>query len=164
MINILTERLNQDQTFREALLDSVGIPIFEATRDKEWGCGLNPSLAKNTKSEYYAGKNLLGKCLMAVREKYINESKSTEDEALQKARTTYRKLMDSKKSDINDTNTDKRKGQKHKLTPESNNSETRNTKNMRRTQSVENMVEKLKDRGFNVLRDEVDSEGEMVME
>ena len=68
MTGILIEKYKQNETFRNAIHETEDKKLFEATKDREWGCGLPLSLAKNTKSSYFPGKNLLGEAMTIVRD------------------------------------------------------------------------------------------------
>lgn len=46
-----------------------------AVNDKIWGIGLSMKDINRLNTKSWKGQNLLGKCLMAVREKLSNENK-----------------------------------------------------------------------------------------
>ena len=53
--------------FGNALKETAGFILAEATSDQIWGTGLPPDLTKVTKPEYWPGKNILGALLMEVK-------------------------------------------------------------------------------------------------
>ena len=78
MMGILQKKAEQCLEFRTALIDSKDKMIYEATRDRIWGCGLTADLAEQTKAEYYPGTNLQGEALMMVREHILEEERKKE--------------------------------------------------------------------------------------
>ena len=74
MVEGLYEKFNQNPQLKNALLDTVGTRMVEASPfDRIWGIGLTASdpLAQN--EETWLGQNLLGKVLDEVREKLSSE-------------------------------------------------------------------------------------------
>ena len=57
---------------KAVLLDSK-VVLAEATSDKFWGTGLNPEMTRTTLSDYWPGKNNLGKVLVRIWEDFIND-------------------------------------------------------------------------------------------
>ena len=57
---------------KAVLLDSKAV-LAEATSDKFWGSGLNPEMTRTTLSDYWPGKNNLGKVLVRIWEDFIND-------------------------------------------------------------------------------------------
>ena len=60
---------------KQALLNSK-VVLAEATTNPFWGSGLLPKLTKHTLSDYWPGKNNMGKILVQLREDISNESMS----------------------------------------------------------------------------------------
>lgn len=67
-------KFTQNEELREILLDTGNAKLYEASPyDKIWGIGLSKRDALKTPKKYYA-RNLLGKCLMKLREELREES------------------------------------------------------------------------------------------
>ena len=58
---------------KASLLDSKVI-VAEATSDKFWGSGMNPEMTRTTLSDYWPGKNNLGKILMQIHEDFLDDA------------------------------------------------------------------------------------------
>lgn len=60
-----------DKDLKQKLLSTGDKKLYEASKyDKIWGIGYSPEDAIDTDEKYF-GQNLLGKCLMDVRKKYM---------------------------------------------------------------------------------------------
>ncbi len=52
--------------YAKAILLDSKVVLAEATSDKFWGSGLNPKMTRTTLSDYWPGKNNLGKVLVRI--------------------------------------------------------------------------------------------------
>ena len=74
MKNGLIYKFSQNEKLKKKLLNTKNKIIYESSFfDKKWGIGFSVENAKNTNKELF-GENLLGKCLMEVRE-LLNDKK-----------------------------------------------------------------------------------------
>ena len=74
MKEILTSKINQCISFKEALLNSGSkILVFPKVGDHFWGTGLNLDLSAHTKIGSWPGSNQYGSILMALREQMPSE-------------------------------------------------------------------------------------------
>ena len=65
MKDILLAKANSCDIFKQTLIATNSNKIVEATNNLYWGCGLTPDLAATTDSNFYKGKNTLGKILVS---------------------------------------------------------------------------------------------------
>ncbi len=69
MLSICKASANQDDAYRQAIIDTKNKTIVEAMNgDLEWASGMNWYATKHTRSDRFPGKNKLGNVLMEVRE------------------------------------------------------------------------------------------------
>lgn len=66
-------KFSQNENLKNALLDTNPIIAEASPYDKIWGIGMLESHPDSTNPSKWKGQNLLGKCLMRVREKIIND-------------------------------------------------------------------------------------------
>ena len=66
MENALKLKWNSCAKFRQALMQTSGMTIAEATQDTFWGVGVAPNLAHETRSSKFIGDNHLGRLLMGI--------------------------------------------------------------------------------------------------
>lgn len=72
MYDGLILKFSQNEDLKNKLLDTKNKKLYEASKyDKIWGIGFYPNVAVSTPKEKF-GINLLGKCLMDVREELKN--------------------------------------------------------------------------------------------
>ncbi len=64
---------------KSALMNSK-VVIAEATSDKIWGSGLNPEMTRTTLSDYWPGKNNLGKILVRICKDFVNGDMTAKQE------------------------------------------------------------------------------------
>lgn len=65
--------------FRNALFESAGYMLAEATRNTYWASGLNPEMTEVTKPQYWPGKNVFGSILMKLRQELREQSQVAVD-------------------------------------------------------------------------------------
>lgn len=74
--NGLYAKFSQNNDLKKKLLDTGKAVLAEcAVNDKIWGIGLSMKDINRLNTKSWKGQNLLGKCLMTVREKLSNENK-----------------------------------------------------------------------------------------
>ena len=74
--NGLYAKFSQNDDLKKKLLDTGKAVLVEcAVNDKIWGIGLSMKDINRLNTKSWKGQNLLGKCLMTVREKLSNENK-----------------------------------------------------------------------------------------
>ena len=66
-------KFSQNENLKKALLDTNSIIAEASPYDKIWGIGMAKSHPDSTNLSKWKGQNLLGKCLMNVREKIKND-------------------------------------------------------------------------------------------
>ena len=71
MENALKLKWNSCAKFRQALMQTSGMTIAEATQDTFWGVGVAPNLAQETRCSKFIGDNHLGRLLMGIRDYVI---------------------------------------------------------------------------------------------
>ncbi len=71
MENIITEKLQQCEVFREALRETGQKLLAHSVPDKFWGSGLSDNLTLNTDPKHWPGSNEMGNLLMKVRDTYF---------------------------------------------------------------------------------------------
>ena len=71
MYKVLKVKAEQISPFINALIDSGSSPLYEATSDKYWGCGVDLKFAKTTKPTAYPGENVLGLMLEKIRDDFL---------------------------------------------------------------------------------------------
>ncbi len=98
MEELLRIKADSVPEFKDALQESAGYILAEATRDTFWASGLTPEMTEVTKPEHWPGKNALGAMMMKLRSDLFGpsplsdasadmpaaESEKTESESLQK--------------------------------------------------------------------------------
>ncbi len=75
MAYILKVKWNNCGKFRQALMQTEGMVIAEATACAYWGVGVAPNLAQHTKPSKFLGQNHMGKLQMALRD-YVTQTVS----------------------------------------------------------------------------------------
>ena len=71
MENALKLKWDSCAKFRQALMQTSGMTIAEATQDTFWGVGVAPNLAQETRCSKFIGDNHLGRLLMGIRDYVI---------------------------------------------------------------------------------------------
>lgn len=80
MEEIIFAKAEQVQEFRQALLETDGDILAEATADTFWASGMPPDLTEITNPEYWPGMNMLGHIIMKVCKAITDGEKSHYDE------------------------------------------------------------------------------------
>jgi hypothetical protein len=76
MKDALLLKFSQNEIIRGRLLKDHRLLIEASPYDRIWGIGYGPSQAPSVSPEFY-GQNLLGKCLMEVRELLLNKTSTS---------------------------------------------------------------------------------------